>query len=105
MTIQWDKISRYEADLIGKIVDRGLDLAHQAGLTDISKSEAFMDISAAHINCPMHLHEFLAAPAQDFGHDFFGIRRHINRRTGKLEHCFCPRCAIPDDHITLEAVE
>ena len=55
----------------------------------------FMDITACHANgCRLHLKAFLELRPQDFAHDFAGIQRHINRRTGKLEDCFTPRCAV-----------
>ena len=41
----------------------------------------------------LDLQKLLDAPDGDFGHDVFGIRRHINRQTGELENCFLPRCA------------
>ncbi len=51
-----------------------------------------MDITAAHRNgCPLKLDELLKAEDFDFAHDVFGIRRYINRKTGKLENCFLPR--------------
>jgi hypothetical protein len=59
--------------------------------------ETEMDITATHCNgCPLDLEKFLAAPDGDFGHDVFGIRHHINRRTGELENMFLPRCALPE---------
>jgi hypothetical protein len=53
-----------------------------------------MDITACHLNgCPLRLGELLGADDANFAHDVFGIRRHLNRETGKLEDCFCPRYA------------
>ena len=39
------------------------------------------------------LEELLHADGFDFTHDVWGIRRHINRKTGQLEDCFTPRYA------------
>jgi len=51
-----------------------------------------MDITACHLNgCPLKLQKLLEADDFNFAHDVFGIQRHINRRTGKLEDCFLPR--------------
>lgn len=44
--------------------------------------------------CELDLQKLLDAPDGDFGHDVFGIRRHINRQTGELGDCFLPRCAV-----------
>lgn len=51
-----------------------------------------MDLTAAHANgCQLRLNEMLTADKFDLGHDYYGIRRHINRSTGQLEGCFWPR--------------
>lgn len=53
-----------------------------------------MDLTACHCNgCPLDLQRLLEAPLSDFGHDIYGIRRHINRETGQIEGCFLPRFA------------
>jgi hypothetical protein len=53
-----------------------------------------MDISACHANgCKLDLDRLLKADDFNFMHDIFGIRQHLNRKTGKLEDCFCPRFA------------
>lgn len=54
-----------------------------------------MDISACHSNgCPLQLQELLDARDSDFNHDVAGIRRHIDRETGKLDGQFWPRYAV-----------
>ena len=56
--------------------------------------DATMDIDACHSNgCPLKLHELLEADDFNFAHDAFGIRKHIDRTTGKLQDCFVPRYA------------
>ena len=92
MNINWNKISRDEMDLINKIADRGIAMTKKLGGSDLNKMDVAMDLSAAHITCPLNLNEFLNAKDGDFGHDFYGIRRYINRHTGQLG-CFLPRCA------------
>lgn len=57
-----------------------------------------MDITACHLNgCPMRLKELLEADDFNFGHDVLGIRKHLNRDTGKLMDCFLPRFAAPQE--------
>lgn len=64
---------------------------------DIDLLAADMDITACHLNgCPLDLGKLMNARDGDFGHDVFGIRRHINRTTGQLEEGFAPRCALPE---------
>jgi len=55
-----------------------------------------MDLNSCHSNgCPLDLEGLLAAPLLDFSHDLYGIRKAIDRRTGKLtEDCFMPRFAL-----------
>lgn len=60
-----------------------------------------MDITACHLNgCPLRLMDLLKADDFNFGHDVLGIRKHLNRDTGKLEDCFLPRFAAPQESST-----
>ncbi len=86
--LNWDT-TREEMDLIRDIVKRARALLN----TDFI--DLAMDITACHLNgCPLDLAGLLAARDADFGHDVLGINRHINRETGQLEDCFCPRHAV-----------
>lgn len=85
------KASKQEYHLIGKIAKRASKLASSFAV-DYSVATANMDISACHANGnPLDLEALLAADDGNFGHDVFGIRRHINRSTGELGDCFVPR--------------
>lgn len=84
-----------EFELMNSIADRAVRMAAKLGIAYL-KQDALMDINACHSNgCPLRLREFLAADDGNFGHDVFGIRRHINRTTGALEDCFLPRFSKP----------
>ena len=86
--IQWD-ITDEDMDLIEKIM-----LRIQTKYTEISPLAWCLDISAVHSNgCPLKLAELLNAKDSDFFHDVFGIRKNLNRETGKLENDFLPRFA------------
>lgn len=81
---------------IDQIVKRALSMADGAGVR-LDRLSLEMDLLAAHLNgCTLDLDKLLAAPAFDFTHDIWGIRRHIDRETGKLTGCFLPRCAMPE---------
>lgn len=55
-----------------------------------------MDLTACHLNgCPLDLTALLGAEGSDLFHDVYGIRRHIDRSTGKLKYCFDPRYSKP----------
>lgn len=97
-TIPQFNASAYELLLIAKIAKRAVALAKKCGV-DYDYRDACMDLDACHSNgCPLDLQKLLDVPDADFGHDAFGIRRHINRRSGQLEDCFLPRCALPSTH-------
>lgn len=54
---------------------------------------AFMDLDNANKHIPLDLDKLMQFNEQNFGHDIFGIRRHLNRDTKELENCFLPRSA------------
>ena len=84
--IRWD-IDGDDEDLIHRIVERA-----KTEWPEINPTDSIMDLTATHLNgCPLKLKEFLKADAGNFGHDFFGIRRYLDRETGKLTDCFLPR--------------
>lgn len=85
-----------EAILIGKIVNRAAKIAFRYGMS-FDAMATDMDITAAHCNgCRLKLDELFGSDDANFAHDVFGITKHINRETGKLEDCFCPRFAEPE---------
>jgi hypothetical protein len=91
--LNW-KTTEEDSALISAIADRAVALAAKFGV-DYRKDMALMDLTAVHLNaCKLDLRELLTAGDGDFGHDVFGIRRHFNRRTGKLEDCFVPRFVV-----------
>lgn len=62
--------------------------------TGYSRLDFLMDLDACHSNgCPLDFNALLFFSDADRVHDIIGIRRNINRTTGKLENCFVPRCA------------
>lgn len=84
-----------EFEIIHLIAKRRVEMARKMNVED-EVTTAAMDIEVTHHNCPLKLQELLKADDADFGHDVFGIRRHLNRETGKLENHFHPRYAAPE---------
>lgn len=89
--------TKEEDEILAKIVKRALAIdppsRREPPYTGV---EWAMDIEATHSNgCPLDLQKLLDAPSFDFAHDVFGIREHLDRTTGKLMHCFLPRCSKP----------
>ena len=94
MKMNWHT-SLLEAKLIQKIASRAVLMAALAKV-DYDFQTADMDVTACHTNgCALDLEKLLAADNANFGHDIFGIRRFIDRRTGQLMGNFLPRCALP----------
>jgi len=85
-------VSDEDSRLIDAIVGRAIkDLE----ITDRLSAE--MDITACHANGnPLRLKDLLEAPLADFGHDFHGIRRYLDRDTGELTNWFSPRYSVPE---------
>lgn len=87
------KVSRDEAALIGRIVDRAAEIWKAHGV-EFDALSVDMDITATHANgCPLDLSKLFGFPDVDFTHDVGGIMKHLDRTTGKLGGYFLPRCA------------
>ena len=88
-------VSRREHETAVIIARRAVLLAAKAGEERWHPfQDVLMDVIATHANgCPLKLASLLAADDFNFSHDVFGIRRHLNRKTGELCGCFVPRFA------------
>lgn len=72
------------------------DRAMSAGLYPEGETlqDALIDIEATHSNgCPLDLSALANATPGNFGHDVGGIRKHLDRTTGRLMNNFVPRHA------------
>jgi Family of unknown function (DUF6874) len=94
-------ITRADHDLLIQVADRALrELGHYPD----DKRTLIMDLNACHSNgCALDFAGLLTARLGDLAHDIYGIRKAINRDTGKLtEDCFTPRFAlanhVPQEH-------
>ena len=85
------KVRRDEMELISQIARRAVNIAIGYRIKH-SAQDFQMDITAIHANGhPLRLRELLEADEFNFIHDVFGIRTHLNRKTGKLCNGFRPR--------------
>ncbi len=88
------EVSNSEARLINTIAVRAMKMAVAIDAAPCTLLELDMDLTACHANgTPLKLLELATASDGDFGHDVFGIHRHLNRETGEIENCFLPRYA------------
>lgn len=95
MIVKFDVTER-QAELVQKCVERAMRAAKRAGF-EYDALDATMDLKACHANgCKLDFKKLFDASHADFGHDVFGIRRHLDRTTGKLGGNFLPRCAKPE---------
>lgn len=77
--------------IVVAIVNRAVGMAHSNGWS-YDRMDCQMDIVATHLNGnPLRLRDLLEADDFSFAHDVFGIRKHIDRRTGELLNFFSPR--------------
>lgn len=83
----WSKLTNDEIAIIRKIVDRALPIFREARVR-IDRMALEMDVSAAHLVCPLRLVALLEADDFNFMHDVGGIVRNLNRRTFQLDNCF-----------------
>lgn len=89
--ISW-RSTKSEAKLIGITVDRAERIAAKLGVK-FSACEMIMDLTACNANgCRLDFAKLLAFPDADFAHDVFGVRRYIDRETGRITGHFLPRC-------------
>jgi hypothetical protein len=59
-----------------------------------AKRSSLMDFRATHANgCSLDFEKLLSFDDFSFLHDWHGIAKHLDRRTGRLQNCFVPRCA------------
>jgi hypothetical protein len=87
--------SAKDAAVINEIADRAVREFFRIELNRLNRLNPMhvaMDITAAHLNgCRLDLRALLRGSVDDFVHDVAGIRRHLDRTTGKLQNCFEPR--------------
>lgn len=77
---------------IRKIAARAVERAARHGIV-LDPLDIEMDVSATHANgCRLDLQKLLDFDVVNFAHDISGIRRHLDRDTGKLQDHFLPRC-------------
>jgi len=95
MSVNFD-VSKGDLVVILDIVARSLPLLNRVlGSNTEHQRDMLMDLIACHANgTPLRLADLLNANEADFAHDIFGIRRHIDRETGRLNDCFRPRFSL-----------
>ncbi len=66
------------------------------GIHDLLRGNTLLDLTVANNDTPLDFTTLLGFPDFDFTHDILGIARHLNRKTGKIDGVFLPRCAKID---------
>lgn len=89
--MDFSKITTDEVNAVQSIVNR---YCRSVGMVGADKLDLYMDLHAANADVGLDFAKLETAPDADFFHDVSGIRRHMDRTTGKLGDCFLPRCAL-----------
>lgn len=88
------KTSLQERSLILKVVEKAELLFESLGFK-VDKDlrlDVEMDITACHLNgCRLNFQALLNTDDFNFAHDILGIRKNLDRETGKLRNNFLPR--------------
>lgn len=88
-------VSDSDREIINAIAKRAVACAMEFGGWTYNLTDAEMDVTACHANGnPLKLAALLKADNFNFMHDVFGIRRHLDRDTGKLNDFFSPRFSL-----------
>jgi hypothetical protein len=91
MTVKFTA-TRQDFEIINKIAHRAMGLTIARRNDPFTLMDIQMDIEAVHCNGnPLKLYGLLEADDFNFTHDVLGIRKNLNRDTGKLENHFSPR--------------
>ena len=98
-TIEFELASKEDRELIARIVDRASSLYSREFGTPYSKDVHIfrqMDFCTVQVSgdCKLNLKKLLQASDFDFLHDFLGVVQNLNRKSGKLDNCFTPRCTV-----------
>ena len=93
--MEFAKLTEDEDKAVERIIERAAVMEREYG-SKLDRLSLRMDLEATHAKCPLDLKRLAEFPDFDFAHDIYGIMGHLNRKTGELENCFVPRCAIPD---------
>lgn len=89
--ISFERTAAEDAAILA-IIDRAGEMGLIRPFDD--RVSIMMDLAATHANgTPMDFDRMLAADDFNFAHDYCGIARHLDRRTGRLGGMFLPRFA------------
>lgn len=95
MTVKFDATKKEIADvdaIVARIVPK-ICASTGANADELSLSTR-MDLLATHANgCPMDFERMREADDFNILHDIAGIRKHLNRKTGRIVGFFVPRFA------------
>lgn len=97
MVVKFDKPQHHEIEAIARITERAFTNSKMViggKIRGGDRMDLHMDLCAVHSNgTELDFERLEKFPDYDFAHDIMGIRRHLDRKTGKLTDCFLPRCA------------
>jgi len=104
--LSFDGLSELDVSLCQAIVTNYNTERASAGFQPVDHTCAVMDLAACHLYAyPLDLRAMSHGDPFDVAHDIVGIARHLDRSTGKLSGCFCPRfiLVVPAEDDLVEA--
>lgn len=81
-----------DLNLMVKVAER-IEADEQTCLIYDKRHTLMMDLECTQNDTGLDLQMLLESEHEDFIHDVFGIKGHMDRTTGKLMNCFLPRCS------------
>jgi len=92
--IEFATLTEEQEDYLKIILER-IQKMNQLGDCDYDLLDLRMDLTAIHQNdVELDFKRLAEAKEFNFQHDIFGIRKHIDRNTGKLTRGFLPRLIL-----------
>jgi hypothetical protein len=79
-------------EILTAVLDRAEALAKRANLP-FDRVGLALDLGMCQSHVPLRWAALLEADDFNFTHDVFGIHKHMNRDTCRLDNCFLPRFA------------
>lgn len=89
--IEQNSIDIKKLSRIKRIAARAVRLHKKLTGKKASRIQIILDLHQCIKKYPVDLSRLLKAESGNFVHDVFGIRRHLDRKTGKLTGGFLPR--------------
>lgn len=94
--IEQNSLDMKKLNLIQRISTRAVRMHKKLTGEKISRIQIALDIHQCHKKYPLDLTRLLKAEQHAFEQDVFGIKRHLDRKTGELGGDFLPKIILQE---------